>query len=738
MPHSIRLVPPRMPFGRRGGRPLQLAVTLALAGVLAAPAQAYIGPGAGFALVTSVGVVFFALVVAIFAVATWPIRMLWRQLRRPKRGKARIRRFLVLGLDGQDPRLTDRFLKEGRLPNFAKLAERGCYHRLATTFPSVSPVAWSSFATGCHPAKHNIYDFLDRDRKTYLPVLSSTDISTVKRRGLAAWLSKLRLGRYRLPAERPVIRLLRKAKPFWTVLGENYIWSTVLRVPITFPPDRFYGAQLAAMCVPDLLGTQGTFLLFTTRPAGAKFKEGGMRVPLTNGQPDRYQGTIQGPQNSYLENNPPMTLPLALEVDRGAGKARVAIDGESIELVPKVLSDWVRLEFKAAPTVKVPALVRLQLLEMGEHVSLYMTPLNLDPDSPAMPISHPSFYAPYLAKKIGSYSTLGLAEDTWALNEGVIDDGTFLQQTWDIDGERERMWFAAMNRLRKGALVAVFDATDRIQHMFWRYLEQGHPGGKNRDAAEHRDAIQQLYERNDALVGRVVKQLRKGDVLVVLSDHGFTSFRRGVNLNAWLLANGYLTLKEGGDGKAEWLHDVDWSRTRAYALGLTGMFLNIRGREAQGIVEPGAEAQRLKDELVGKLSGLVDGEKGVVGVTEAFDTAKLYQGPYLGNAPDLLIGYNSGYRTSWDCATGVVAGPVFEDNTKAWSGDHCVDPRQVPGVFFCNHPIDVEKPALMDVAPTVLELFGITPPAQMDGKALFAKTTTFEGRGSMKEQETRN
>jgi predicted AlkP superfamily phosphohydrolase/phosphomutase len=362
---------------------------------------------------------------------------------------------------------------------------------------------------------------------------------------------------------------------------------------------------------------------------------------------------------------------------------------------------------------------------MGEHVSLYMTPLNLDPESSAMPISHPVFYAPYLAKKIGGYSTLGLAEDTWALNEGVIDDGTFLTQTYDIDGERERMWFAGMDRLRKGSLVAVFDATDRIQHMFWRYLEPGHPAGKNRDSAEHRDAIQKLYEHNDALVGRVRARLRKGDVLVVISDHGFTSFRRGVNVNAWLLANGYLHLKGDGNGTAEWLHDVDWSRTRAYALGLTGMFLNLEGREAQGIVAPGAAAQRLKDELVAKLSGLVDSEKGMVGITEAFDTAKLYQGPYLGNAPDILLGYNSGYRTSWDCATGVVAGPVFEDNTKAWSGDHCVDPRQVPGVFFCNHAIDVDDPALMDVAPTALELFGITPPAQMDGKPLFAKTTTF-------------
>jgi len=267
--------------------------------------------------------------------------------------------------------------------------------------------------------------------------------------------------------------------------------------------------------------------------------------------------------------------------------------------------------------------------------------------------------------------------------------------------------------------VCVFDATDRIQHMFWRYLEDGHPAGRDRQTAEHRDAIEQLYRHNDRLVGRVMDELREDDVLMVISDHGFTSFRRGINLNAWLHAHGYLHLKEGADGSAEWLRDVDWSRTRAYALGLTGMFLNIEGREGEGIVRAGDEARALKHELMERLGGLQDEEKGEVGINELFDTAEIYDGPYQGNAPDLLIGYNRGYRTSWDCATGVVAGPVFEDNVKAWSGDHCVDPRLVPGVLFCNRRIDDTDPALIDLAPTALRLFGVTPPHHMDGKTLF-------------------
>ena len=205
---------------------------------------------------------------------------------------------------------------------------------------------------------------------------------------------------------------------------------------------------------------------------------------------------------------------------------------------------------------------------------------------------------------------------------------------------------------------------------------------------------------------------------MVISDHGFSSFRRGVNLNAWLRREGYLTLADGASGASEWLRDVDWSRTRAYCLGLTGLFLNIRGREQSGIVAPGAEAEALKAEIRSKLEGLPDPDHGEIGIREAFDTSALYSGPYLENGPDLLIGYNAGYRVSWNCASGMVAEPVFTDNTKPWSGDHCIDPRLVPGVLFCNRPIATDDPALVDIAPTALQLFGIQPPPWMDGRPL--------------------
>ncbi len=696
-------------------------IFLAALAVLATPhaADAYVGPGAGFAFISSFLVLFSTIVAVMASLLIWPFRTLWRAITRRTKVAPKIRRFIVVGFDGQDPQLTDRFMAEGKLPNFKKLADMGCYKPLQTTFPSISPVAWSSFSTGSHPARHNIYDFLDRDRRTYLPVLSSTKIGSVDR--------FLKLGPFRIPLEKPELRLLRKSKPFWSILGEHNIWSTVLRVPITFPPDRFYGAQLSAMCVPDLLGTQGTFLLFTTRPESTRFKEGGQRVPVTM-EGDKVTGTLEGPENILRKGSPPLEIPIVAELDRGNSRAHVAFGSESVDLTLGELSDWVPLTFPAAPGVKVRGIGRVMMTEMNGDFSMYMTPIALDPERPAMPISHPDYYAVYLAKMQGKYSTLGLAEDTWALNEKVIEDRHFKELTFDIDSERKDMFFAAMERLRRGCMVCVFDATDRIQHMFWRYIEEGHPAddGSQNDC---RDTIEELYVRNDALVGELLEKITDDDLLMVLSDHGFTSFRRGVNLNRWLLDNGYLTLKDGADGTDEWLREVDWSRTKAYCLGLSGMFFNIKGRESQGIVER-SDVDALKAEIGAQLKGLRDEDNDEVAIVEAFDSAELYRGPYLENAPEFIIGYNRGYRTSWDCATGVVEAPLFEDNVKAWSGDHCVDPRLVPGVLFCNRAIDIDEPALIDIAPTALQQFGVSPPKYMDGRPLFDEAAKTESAGS--------
>lgn len=673
-------------------------------------ADAYVGPGAGFALLGSFFVIFATMILAGVSLLILPFRTLWRMLRQRSKAKALAPRVIVVGFDGQDARMTEKLMEEGRLPNFSRLAQRGCYSKLQTTYPSITPVAWSTFATGVNPGKHNIFDFLDRDPRTYLPRLSSAHIGSVER--------FFNIGKFKIPLGKPEIRLLRKSKAFWKVLGEHHIWSTILRVPITFPPEKFYGAQMGAMCIPDLLGTQGTFLLFSTRENSEVFQEGGIRLGLKGGG-NQFNGNIQGPENILVKGDPPMEIPFALSLNREKkiGELKIGDDVHRLEL--GLLSDYVKLEFPVIPGMKVAGLSRLMLIEMDDEVSLYFSPINIEPEKPAMPISHPSYYSTYLEKKIGEFSTLGLAEDTWALNEKITDDRAFWTQTQDVEKEREKMFFTALDKLRRGCLVTVFDATDRVQHMYWRYSETGHPATPDgSEDSRYKDAIAEHYTYNDALLGRVMEKLHEDDVLLVLSDHGFSSFRRGVNINAWLMKEGYLYLKDGADGSTEWLQDVDWSRTRAYAVGLVGLFLNVKGREEQGIVEPGEEVDQLKKELIDKLSGLRDEEKDEVGINEAFDTDLIYRGPYKGNAPDLLLGYNHGYRISWDCASGKVEGLIFEDNTKAWSGDHIIDPRLVPGIFLCSDPIDKKNPHIVDLAPTILNLFGLEKAPHMEGSSL--------------------
>ncbi len=676
-------------------------------------AHAYIGPGAGFALISSFFAIFLAFLFAFFLILTWPIRYLFVGMKRKKAySRSRADRMIIMGLDGLDPKIVDRLISEGKLPNFARLKESGTYSRLKTTCPAISPVAWSSFMTGANPGRHNIFDFLARDKKTYLPDLSSAHIGKARR--------TLSLGKYSIPLSKPEIRLLRKSKSFWSVLGEHGIFSTVLRVPITFPPEKFNGVMLSAMCVPDLRGTQGSFTHYTTRERTEDIYTGGTEIRVErNG--DIIRSFIGGPANPLLKEPSEMKLPFELDLGAGNGEAELRIGGDRLVLQKGTYSDWVRLTFKAAPGVKVHGICRFLLKETDPHCNLYLTPINVDPSKPALPISHPVIYSTYLSKLLGQYATLGLAEDTWAINERIIEEEAFEKQCYLIHREREKMFFNALDKTRRGLCVCVFDITDRMQHLFWRYLDHKHPANRDKDTENFKDAIERLYVNMDGLVGRVLEQVNDNDVLVIMSDHGFNSFRRGVNLNSWLYLNGYLCLKDGEEAGEEWFKGVDWGRTKAFALGLGGVYLNLQGREAHGIVERGEEAEKLKKELAGKLTGLKDDEIGEIGINKIYDSAEVYAGPYKGNAPDLIIGYNAGYRASWDSVTGRVTETVFDDNTKSWSGDHCIDPSLVPGVFFCNRKLQADDVHIMDVAPTALEIFGIPVPGYMDGKSLLGK-----------------
>jgi predicted AlkP superfamily phosphohydrolase/phosphomutase len=697
----------------------RLVKGLAVLGLLLfcpAPSQAYAGPGAGFAVLSSFWTLFVAFLYSAYAFLTWPFRHLLRSIRlRKAYGKAQIKRAVILGFDGMDPELTAKFIAEGKLPNLAKLQEQGSFRKLRTTFPAISPVAWSTFMTGVNPGKHNIYDFLARDLKSYLPFLSSAEIRGPKR----SW----KLGKFTIPLGKPVIKGMRRGTPFWHWLGKSGIFCSVIRVPVTFPPEKFPGVLLSGMCVPDLKGSQGTFCLCTTRQGGEKFREGGVRVPITqNGT--ALHSYVPGPDDP-LSGSSGGELRVNLEVHPDSGKklARITVDSEKFTLKVGEYSPWVPVKFKAALGFSARGICRFYLKEVFPEVEIYVTPVNIDPGRPDLPISHPVTYSIYLAKLFGPYATLGLAEDTWALNEHVLDDDAFLAQCYANHNDRERMLFDALEKTRHGLCACVFDTTDRVQHMFWRYLEEDHPAARGVPRDQRPNVIEDLYSRMDSLIGRVMSQLDKETLLMVVSDHGFKSFARCVNLNAWLHQNGFLALKEGRTESGDWFEDVDWSRTRAYTMGLNGLYLNLKGREREGIVQPD-EAETLKEELRTKLNGLIDPASGRVGITGVFDCDAIYAGPYVDNAPDLIIGYGEGFRASWDSVMGKVTCQIFEDNLKAWSGDHCIDPRLVPGVLFSNRKIVEEKPGIVDIAPTILKLFGLPLPGHFDGKPL---TVAVEG-----------
>jgi predicted AlkP superfamily phosphohydrolase/phosphomutase len=692
---------------RKNGWLLLLAAFVVL--LVPGPAHAYIGPGAGFTVAQALFPVFLAVCSAVLMLLTWPVRLAWRALfGRRALARARFKRVVILGLDGLDHGLTAKLLSEGKLPHMEALRKRGCFKPLGTTLPPISPVAWSSFQTGVNPGKHAIYDFLTPDPRTYQPKLSSVEIRPPRR--------MLRLGKYQLPLGKAHLRLLRKSKPFWNVLSEYGIFSCVLRVPITFPPEKLHGVLLSAMCVPDLRGTQGMFSYYTTRPPREGEKTGGeVHAVVRSG--NKVRAELIGPENPLRTDRAVLKVPFVVTIQDGR-RAALRIGGATHQLREDEYTDWVSVSFRAGPGVTVRGLCKFLLLGTEPEFRLYVTPVNIDPESPAMPVSYPSVYSVYLAKRQGPFATLGLAEDTWALNEHVLGDEHFLQQCLDMDREREAMFFDALDKVPRGLCVCVFDGTDRLQHTFWRDIDERHPARAAYPPCNGRNVIEDLYRRMDDLVGRTMARCRGTDtLLMVLSDHGFNSFRRGVDLNRWLEENGYLKVDDSRRGE-EYLAGIDWSQTRAFSLGLAGIFINLKDRYAQGIVDPGDEADRLREEIARRLTALVDPEDGASAIKRVYVAGKVYRGPYKDQAPDLIVGYQRGYRASWETAIGRTTRAVFHANPKAWSGDHCIDPSLVPGVLFCNRPVESEVARLMDVGPTVLSLFGVPVPEYMDGRAL--------------------
>lgn len=684
--------------------PVFSVVVFILVLICTSPAHAYIGPGAGFAMLSSLLTLFLSFIVAFFSLLFLPLRLLFSFLQSGKGyAKAKVKRVVIIGFDGLDPDLCEEFMQKDLLPNFTTLKENGSFRKLRTTCPPLSPVAWSSFATGVNPSKHRIFDFLHRNPNTYLPELSSSQVRQNYK--------KLTIGNFKIPLGRAQVDFLRKSQSFWNILGKHGIFSQIIRVPITFPPEKFNGHMLSAMCTPDLLGTQGSFTFYTSNKNQLDTLTSGTSVLLEKVQ-NGYTSYFIGPENSFKKNSTSLRLEFHLSVN--GDSADINFNSKKYKLKQGQLSHWIPLAFKTG-LGKIHGICQMLLKTTELDVQLYVSPIHIHPERPAMPISYPHYFSVYLAKLYGSYATLGLAEDTWALNEGILDENQFLDQVYKYQKEREQQLFHMLKKNRRGLAACVFDGADRIQHAFFRYIDQDHPAFQE---AEDRIkyAIRNVYQSMDAILGKVLNTIPKDTFLLVMSDHGFKSFRRGININSWLYQNGYLSIKQESD-KTDYLQNVDWSQTRAYAIGLAGIYINRQGREKHGIVAP-EQVNSLKQELQEKLGGLIDPKTGERAIAQIYDVEAINKGPYAAEAPDLVVGYNPGYRISWDGAVGMTTETIFEDNLKAWSGDHGIDPEQVPGVLFSNYKMVETSPHIMDIAPTVLNMFGIQPPLYMDGQVL--------------------
>ena len=610
-----------------------------------------------------------------------------------------VRRVVVLGLDGLEPSLAEGMLARGELPALARLRAAGAYGRVETTYPAQTPVAWSTFATGVNPGGHGIFDFLRRDPATYLPDLS---------------LNRYEQKNAFVP---PKAVNLRGGIPLWDLLANAGIPSTVLRCPCTYPPAKMKGRLLAGMGVPDLRGGLGTPTYYTVaegvRPGES---ERVTRVQLSGGK-----ATLQlvGPR---LPRGGDASTDLHIEV--GADGAQVSIRGGGSTLVVRrgEWSGWLKVSFKLGLLQSVAGAVRFFYPGDAEGFALYASPVNFTPDAPPFPISAPWDYAGELERIAGTYYTTGMVEDHTGLVNGRIDEAAFLSQCDLVMKEREAMLEHELSRFTEGFLFCLFDTPDRVQHLFWRFREPDHPANQPGEAARYKDAIEEHYRQCDKVVERVLAHADDATLVIVMSDHGFTSFRRGVHLNAWLLEQGLLTLKSGvdpGEEHGEFFHGVDWSRTKAYALGLGGIYLNRRQREGSGILSA-EDADQAAAAIQAALPGLEDAVTGARPVRGVKRKEELYSGAYAADAPDLLTLFERGYRASWTTGLGGIGSGILEDNTRRWGGDHIVDPTLVPGVLFMNRPFRSATPRLLDMAPTILGALGVPRGSAMEGVDLFS------------------
>jgi len=633
---------------------------------------------------------------------------------------ARPGRVIVLGFDGVDPRWITKWVEQGKLPTLKRLIDTHAgrsFSPLQSTNPPQSPVAWTSFATGTLPGDHGIFDFIARTQNSSawgLPILLQVSTTQFEVQ----------------PNGPPVARNLRTGTPFWQLLGNQGVRVVALSVPYSFPPDPMRdGRMLSGLGVPDARETNSTFTYVgtdVTPTAHAHPPGGGVMVPLRM-EHDAGQFDLEGPTYAKGSSTARMKIPVrvravpAHQAKKSVPSMEITIGGTTYALPLRTWSDFIDVEFVHGPT-RVRGILRVLPLELGARTRLFITPISLDPRAPFTAISHPRVYSAQLVEALGRvYKTVGWDHDTSALNAEVIDEEAFLQDVQATERDRLDQLMTELTRGEFDLLLWVSTAPDRVSHMFYRLMDPKHPRYDAALAKRYGDAILHEYQRVDATVASVLPQLRPEDTLILLSDHGFHSYRRGLHVNQWLRSHGLLALKGAvASADREFLVDVDWSKTKAYAVGTGQIYFNLRGREREGIVSA-SEVPALVDSIRTGLLALRDQQRGnAVVVRNVYVGAEVFRGKRQSDAPDLQIAFAENYRTSWETILGGVPKALFADNDKKWSGDHAAsDAAETPGFVLSNRVISRSDPHIVDLAPTVLSLFQKPVPTYYAGHSLF-------------------
>lgn len=623
-----------------------------------------------------------------------------------------VRKVIVLGMDGVDPGLVERFVAEGELPTFKKMIESGAFGRLRTTMPPQSPVAWSSFLTGTNPGGNGIYDFIHRDPQTFTPYLSTSRSFDADR--------SLKVGEWKIPLSGGKVESMRRGPAVYKVLEDHAVDSTLFQIPANFPVTTDTTRAVSGMGTPDLLGGYGTFTLYSETPVrGAEHFSSGKVVrlfPLNH----TVSTTITGPRNSLRADREEIKIPLVINRDPQEPIIRIKVQSHDVVLRQGEWSEWVPLSFELMPMfATVGGMVRFYVKQVHPHLSIYCSPINIDPMEPSMPICSPGSYSREVSQAVGRFYTQGLPADTKALSHGALTDEEYFSQAKLVMAESLRNFEYTFDRFNEGFYFFYFSSIDQNSHMLWRLMDPGHPLYRPEAEQAAKDGVRYFYRCMDQALRKALGKVDSNTLLLAISDHGFGPFVREFNLNTWLVENGYLALKEPGlREEGDFFTHVDWSRTKAYGLGINGLYLNLKGRERAGALDP-SEAAQVKQELMNKLPLVRDPRNGAQVVYRVYDSLELYSGPFVPLAPDLLLGYTGGYRVSDESVMGKFPREIIRDRTDPWAADHCIDPSFVPGILLSNRPWQAANPAIWDMAPSIIEAFGLPVPREMEGRSIF-------------------